>query len=243
MAGHASAATGPRRAALRAVASRPRASTCRSTSRRALGRAAQPLVDCRLTTVRRPPPCRRRRPCRSCGRCPRRRGRATASARSRAGPRVASSRRKTSVAPDLVEVDAALLRDAVHEHLERVGTTESGSSTRLRVSTLYTMPAAVRRTLFATLVTSLAALAVGRCGARRERRLPARDPHSPNAHRITDAFIFVAIFTGIIFVARRGRADRLHRQVPARQARARPRRGRRSTARRGSRSSGRSSRC
>jgi cytochrome c oxidase subunit 2 len=26
------------------------------------------------------------------------------------------------------------------------------------------------------------------------------DPHSPNAHRITDAYIFVAVFTGIIFL-------------------------------------------
>ena len=64
-------------------------------------------------------PCRRRRRCRSCGRSPRRRGRSTASARSRAGPPAASSRPKTRVAADLVEVDARLLLDAVHEDLER----------------------------------------------------------------------------------------------------------------------------
>jgi cytochrome c oxidase subunit II len=62
------------------------------------------------------------------------------------------------------------------------------------------MPLAVRRTRLATLVTSLVALAlVPVAGAGNGGFLPG-EPHSPNAHRVHDAFIFVAIFTGIIFV-------------------------------------------
>ncbi len=62
------------------------------------------------------------------------------------------------------------------------------------------MPLAVRRTLFATCVTSLAALGVAAAaGAGNGGFLPA-SPHSPNAHRITQSFIFVTIFTGAIFL-------------------------------------------
>jgi cytochrome c oxidase subunit 2 len=58
----------------------------------------------------------------------------------------------------------------------------------------------VRRTLFATLVTSLAALAAATAALAGNGGFLPASPHSPNAHRVTDAFIFVTIFTGIIFV-------------------------------------------
>ncbi len=62
------------------------------------------------------------------------------------------------------------------------------------------MPLGVRRTAFATLGTTLVALvATGIAYAGNGGFLPG-EAHSPNAHRITDAFIFVAIFTGVVFV-------------------------------------------
>lgn len=62
------------------------------------------------------------------------------------------------------------------------------------------MPLGVRRTAFATLSTTLIALAVtGFAYAGNGGLLPG-EAHSPNAHRIDDAFIFVSIFTGVILV-------------------------------------------
>jgi cytochrome c oxidase subunit 2 len=62
------------------------------------------------------------------------------------------------------------------------------------------MPFSVRRTVFALLVTSVAALATTAAAyAGNAGFLPA-SPHSPNAKRITDAFIFISIFTGVIFL-------------------------------------------
>jgi cytochrome c oxidase subunit 2 len=62
------------------------------------------------------------------------------------------------------------------------------------------MPLGVRRTALATLGTTFIALVVtGIAYAGNGGFLPG-EAHSPNAHRIDDAFIFVAIFTGIIFV-------------------------------------------
>jgi cytochrome c oxidase subunit 2 len=62
------------------------------------------------------------------------------------------------------------------------------------------MPSAVRRTVLAILVTSLAAIAaVPVALAGNGGFLPAQ-PHSPNAHRINQAFIFVGAFTLVIFV-------------------------------------------
>ena len=62
------------------------------------------------------------------------------------------------------------------------------------------MPLAVRRALLATLVTSLAALATAAAALAGNGGFLPADPHSPNAHRVTDAFVFVAIFTGVILV-------------------------------------------
>jgi cytochrome c oxidase subunit 2 len=62
------------------------------------------------------------------------------------------------------------------------------------------MPFSVRRAISATLVTSVAALAsTAAAYAGNAGFLPA-SPHSPNAKRVTDAFIFVSIFTGVVFL-------------------------------------------
>jgi cytochrome c oxidase subunit 2 len=62
------------------------------------------------------------------------------------------------------------------------------------------MPFGVRRTVFATLATIVVALtATAVAYAGNGGFLPA-DPHSPNAHRITNNFIFISIFTGVIFL-------------------------------------------
>jgi cytochrome c oxidase subunit 2 len=62
------------------------------------------------------------------------------------------------------------------------------------------MPISVRRTALATFTTALAALATAAAAAAGNGGFLPGEPHSPNAHRITDAFIFVSIFTGAIFL-------------------------------------------
>jgi cytochrome c oxidase subunit 2 len=62
------------------------------------------------------------------------------------------------------------------------------------------MPSGVRRTAFATLATSIVALATSAIAYAGNAGFLPGNPHSPNAHRITSAFIFVSIFTGLIFV-------------------------------------------
>src|SRR5438552_17900368 len=62
------------------------------------------------------------------------------------------------------------------------------------------MPISVRRTVFATLTTALAALSTAAVAAAGNGGFLPGEPHSPNAHRVTDAFIFVSIFTGAVFL-------------------------------------------
>jgi cytochrome c oxidase subunit 2 len=62
------------------------------------------------------------------------------------------------------------------------------------------MPISVRRTVLATLTTALAALFTATAAVAGNGGFLPANPHSPNAHRVTDAFVFVAIFTGAIFV-------------------------------------------
>jgi cytochrome c oxidase subunit 2 len=62
------------------------------------------------------------------------------------------------------------------------------------------MPSGVRRTAFTLLATCLVALAASAVAYAGNGGFLPGDAHSPNAHRIHDAFVFVAIFTGIIFV-------------------------------------------
>jgi cytochrome c oxidase subunit II len=66
------------------------------------------------------------------------------------------------------------------------------------------MPFAVRRALFATLVTSLATLAFAAAALAGNGGFLPGEPHSPNAHRVHDAFIFISIFTGVIFIGVEG---------------------------------------
>jgi cytochrome c oxidase subunit 2 len=66
------------------------------------------------------------------------------------------------------------------------------------------MPFSVRRTVLATLVTSLAALITAAAALAGNGGFLPGEAHSPNAHRVHDAFIFVTIFTGVIFVAVEG---------------------------------------
>ena len=62
------------------------------------------------------------------------------------------------------------------------------------------MPSGVRRFAFAILATSLAALSAAAVALAGNGGFLPGEPHSPNAHRVHDAFIFISIFTGIIFV-------------------------------------------
>src|SRR5690242_18195208 len=62
------------------------------------------------------------------------------------------------------------------------------------------MPISVRRTALATFSTASAALATAAGASAGNGGFLPGEPHSPNAHRVTDAFIFVSIFTGAIFL-------------------------------------------
>jgi cytochrome c oxidase subunit 2 len=62
----------------------------------------------------------------------------------------------------------------------------------------------VRRTAFATLVTSVVALTAAAIASAGNGGFLPGEARSPNAHRVHDAFIVVAIFTGIIFLVVEG---------------------------------------
>src|SRR5438477_7698164 len=62
------------------------------------------------------------------------------------------------------------------------------------------MPFRVRRTAFVTFTTTIIALAGPTVASAGNAGFLPGEAHSPNAHRIHDAFVFVAIFTGVIFV-------------------------------------------
>ncbi len=66
------------------------------------------------------------------------------------------------------------------------------------------MPVSVRRRSLAALATSIVALTVTAAASAGNAGFLPGEAHSPNAHRIHAAFIFVAIFTGVIFVAVEG---------------------------------------
>jgi cytochrome c oxidase subunit II len=61
------------------------------------------------------------------------------------------------------------------------------------------MPPGVRRRGLAFGLASLGALVLGGAASAASGLLPP-SPHSPNAHRITDAYVFILVFTGIIFL-------------------------------------------
>lgn len=62
------------------------------------------------------------------------------------------------------------------------------------------MPTGVRRIAFATGVTIVVALSATAAALAGNGGFLPGEPHSPNAHRVTSAFIFVGILTGCIFV-------------------------------------------
>ena len=62
------------------------------------------------------------------------------------------------------------------------------------------MPSGVRRFALAILATSTVALTTTVVAYAGNGGFLPGEPHSPNAHRVHSAFIFVAIFTGVIFV-------------------------------------------
>jgi cytochrome c oxidase subunit II len=66
------------------------------------------------------------------------------------------------------------------------------------------MPLGVRRIALAILATSVVALVATAVAYAGNAGFLPGEPHSPNAHRVQDAFIFVSIFTGVIFVAVEG---------------------------------------
>jgi cytochrome c oxidase subunit 2 len=66
------------------------------------------------------------------------------------------------------------------------------------------MPPGVRRFAFATFATMLLVLATGSVALAGNGGFLPGEAHSPNAHRVHDAFIVVSIFTGIIFVVVEG---------------------------------------
>lgn len=62
------------------------------------------------------------------------------------------------------------------------------------------MPLGVRRVAIVTLLTVAVTAATAAAAYAGNGGLLPGEAHSPNAHRIDDAFVFVAIFTGVIFV-------------------------------------------
>ena len=101
--------------------------------------------------------------------------------------------------PIWVEVDARLLLDPVHEDTERIANAGGQVDLTPCFHRLYDA-SRVRRTAFATLATTVVALATTTVAYAGNAGFLPGEAHSPNAHRIHDAFIFVAIFTGVIFL-------------------------------------------
>src|SRR5437588_2530859 len=66
------------------------------------------------------------------------------------------------------------------------------------------MPSGVCRTVLAIVSTIVVALVATTAAYAGNAGFLPGNPHSPNAHRITSAFIFVSIFTGVIFLVVEG---------------------------------------
>src|ERR1700692_434730 len=62
------------------------------------------------------------------------------------------------------------------------------------------MPSGVRRFVLAILATSTVALTTTVAAYAGNGGFLPGEAHSPNAHRVHTAFIFVSIFTGVIFI-------------------------------------------
>jgi cytochrome c oxidase subunit 2 len=96
-----------------------------------------------------------------------------------------------------------MLLYAVHEHLERALHVVRKINAAPLFHALYDA-SRVRRTAFATLVTSVVALTTAAVAYAGNAGFLPGGADSPNGQRIHDAYYVVAIFTGIIFVAVEG---------------------------------------
>src|SRR5207302_7348047 len=141
---------------------------------------------------------RRRPPCRPAGRCRRRRGRATASARSRAGPRArAAARRRARPA----RAGSRALRPAAR----RSGKPRSRPRHPAAAARASARPSlidyeAVRRRLIAVCLVAGAALVLVAAASAGNGGFAPETPHSPNASRINDSHKLIALFTGLILI-------------------------------------------
>ena len=73
----------------------------------------------------------------------------------------------------------------------------------------------MRRKLLFAVAVALTVLATAGVAAAANGGFTPQFAHSPNAHRTNTAYYVVLIFTSVIFLDRRGRARRLHLEVPA----------------------------
>ena len=162
--------------------------------------------------------CRPGRRCRSFDRCPPRRETARASARTRASPHPASERWKTSERPTRSKSVPGMLLNAVQKHLEGALNVVGKINAAPLFHALYDA-SRVRRTAFATLVTSLVALTTAAVAYAGNAGFLPGGADSPNGEDVHQALHRRRDLHRHHLRGGRGRADRLHRQVPARQAR------------------------
>jgi cytochrome c oxidase subunit 2 len=92
-----------------------------------------------------------------------------------------------------------LLRHSADEHVERGDDPLGQFDLAPSFHPLYDATG-VRRTAFVTVIVSLVALAAAAGAYAGSGGFLLPSAHSPNAHRIEDAYIFVAIFCGVIFL-------------------------------------------
>ena len=95
------------------------------------------------------------------------------------------------------------------------------------------MPPPVRRKALVLLLALGAALALTAVAYAGNGGFAPPTPHSPNAQRINDSYLWISIFTGAIFVIVEGALDPVHRQVPPARTAAHARKAHSSTAPRG----------
>ena len=101
------------------------------------------------------------------------------------------------------------------------------------------MPSGVQRRALVLVIALAGALRCQRIALAGNGGLLPPVPHSPNAHRIKDTYLFVLAFTGVVFLIVEGVLIAFVVEY-RRGKRARESKARRFTARRGWRSSGRS---
>ena len=119
------------------------------------------------------------------------------------------------------KIAALRLRDAVHEDLEGTHDVRGkpDASSRYGSSGTFIEWQSVRRLLSVAVGLALLAAFVAPSGPRDSSR--PSTPESPNADGIRDSYLFVSIFVFVDLRARRGAPDRVHRQLPAAEARPR----------------------